>query len=147
MKYVIVALSLVLSSCGGAYITNGMDTYVQSFEAESLARGKTLQVHNLVIEVVDELPHPYEGGAFVGLCTLDGKDNSPYIQIYKTFWDAASNAMKEQLIFHEMGHCLLYKTHIPGEGLMHASLSPEEVYTLDRKVWLDNFFETDANGN
>jgi hypothetical protein len=49
----------------------------------------------------------YVSSKFVALCYMD--DN--FIEIKKAAWDRSTDLIKEQTIFHELGHCLLRQQH------------------------------------
>lgn len=52
----------------------------------------------------------------VGLCFysvgLDNKKHGLNIQIDPDFWNKSSNEQREELLFHELGHCILGRDHI-----------------------------------
>lgn len=48
--------------------------------------------------------------SYVGVCITYSTGNREVL-IDKTFWDKASDSGREQLIFHELGHCVLGRGH------------------------------------
>jgi hypothetical protein len=48
-----------------------------------------------------------------GMCSYDGHFHND-ITIDITFWKAASDLEKEFILFHELGHCYLYRAHRSG---------------------------------
>ena len=104
---------MFLTSCKDSkeYNVNSSFTdYLQRFESEGLSRG-----HNF---------DPQNTGLIIEFANL--KDNTAglthyekpiRIEIDKTYWDdisksAGADAMKEELIFHELGHGLLNRGHL-----------------------------------
>lgn len=49
-------------------------------------------------------------GSVAGSCTTNGHDLR-HIIIDHTFWNQASHLVKEMVIFHELGHCILGRGH------------------------------------
>ena len=111
--------------------------YIERFERLSEDRRPTT-IKSLIVEFAD-LTSPT-----VGLCTVrSGK--SPFIQIDRTFWESASDAAKENLMFHELGHCILIRGHketksagIP-DSLMFPSLIPYH-YEKDKRPYINELF-------
>ena len=53
-------------------------------------------------------------GETVGECQLYS-DGTRVIQIDSNYWASITSDQKEQLVFHELGHCSLYLGHTPGD--------------------------------
>lgn len=49
-------------------------------------------------------------GNVVGQCTIQGPNKT--ILILKSFWDASDDYQREQLMYHELGHCALGLGHV-----------------------------------
>ena len=77
--------------------------YVRAFEAEAAKRGISFDFEESGLEI---LLGPTRVDNAAGVCRGDGS-----IEIEKTVWDNYSDAGKEQLIFHELGHCVLGRPH------------------------------------
>ena len=108
-------------SCGLLFFTSCKDSkeynvnssfteYLQRFETEGLTRGHTFDPQNngLIIEFAN-LKDNNAG--------LTHYEKPIRIEIDKTYWNDISNsagadAMKEDLIFHELGHGLLNRDHL-----------------------------------
>lgn len=107
-------LTLFLSSCGGNSHEYKVDStfadYLQRFENEGATRGRTFNVET--------------SGLIIQFGTLSGDvaglthyETPIRIEIDKTYWDAISKTagadlMKEDLLFHELGHGLLGRKHL-----------------------------------
>jgi len=90
-------------------INSAFTTYIQKFENEALTRGKAfnLKKSGLIVEFADLDENT------AGLCHYE---NPIRIEIDKTYWNdisgtAGADLMKENLIFHELGHGLLGRKH------------------------------------
>lgn len=107
-------LILFLSSCGGNSHQYKVDSafadYLQRFENEGATRGHTFNVEKdgLIIQF----------GTLTGdVAGLTHYETPIRIEIDKTYWDAISKTagadlMKEDLLFHELGHGLLGRKHL-----------------------------------
>lgn len=80
-----------------------------------------------------------EEGTVVGRCTFQSKDGLPLqISINRKFWDTVGDLQREQLLFHELAHCLYGLGHEEAweEGrplsIMHPSLVQERTYATYR---------------
>lgn len=99
-----------------------------------------------------------------GKCVKTSEGNA--IVIDRSFWKTLSDTSKEILVFHELGHCLLNRTHrilyfqgsnriydqwmIPSwkylthpnwpMSLMHRSLIDEDKYNQEREYYLSELF-------
>lgn len=107
-------LILFLSSCGSNSHEYKVDStfadYLQRFENEGATRGRTFDVET--------------SGLIIQFGTLSGDvaglthyETPIRIEIDKTYWDAISKTagadlMKEDLLFHELGHGLLGRKHL-----------------------------------
>jgi len=81
--------------------------YFESFKEKALE-------HNLLVDyeaanVTAEMKFINEGSV-AGSCTTNGHDLR-HITIDQSFWNQASHLLKEMVIFHELGHCILGRGH------------------------------------
>lgn len=82
---------------------DGFEEYVSRFENAARLTGHTdFEIKDLII-YFDESIRDIGDDA---LCT-HGYNKSPTIQVSPQFWNRVSDAKREILIFHELGHCLL----------------------------------------
>lgn len=94
-------------------------SYFQSFEEEAKARGLIIDLNSLnisaeIIEINDE--------GVAGSCSF-GTYHPNHIVIDKTFWNQSSNLLKEMVVFHELGHCSLFRGHKEGSYIDGTCLS------------------------
>lgn len=104
---------LLFTSCNNEneYRVEGeFEEYVVRFENEASERNLTLNLHNdgLIIEFADLKDNQ------AGLCHYE---NPIRIEIDRTYWQAISptkgaDYMKENLLFHELGHGILKRDHL-----------------------------------
>ncbi len=151
MKWVILLIlsTVMLSQCGDAYVfeedvEEEMIDYFTSFAIEGEERGLVIDWD--VERIATQLVHIEEDA--IGRC-LTYEDGSKVINIDKEFWDNSSNLEKEFLIFHELGHCLLERSHnnvMNQRGVCQSMMnSGENICTINynlntRKRYLDELF-------
>lgn len=150
-----VALALAISGCGKGIVTPTADrgkfeTYFQAFEAYSKDEGRdTFGDVSLVIGfgALDEQE--------AGRCEwnfLKGR----HVLIDETKWDKMSEGTREALVLHELGHCLLHRSHVEGladpgatgnddmvsvpKSLMNPNCVPGDIYLKFKSYYLDELF-------
>ncbi len=134
-----------------------LDSYVASFIAEASARGFDYKIDNLIIRYDATL-----SGPVCGQCNEVTKKNNVQkiitINAKLTCW--TNDQELEALLFHELGHCFLGRTHLTDllpngdpKSIMYPdnnSLYPPCVYAVDntsscnktfkRQYYLDELF-------
>lgn len=81
--------------------------YFQRFEEEALLRG--LEV-DLIVDNITGTIAEIEEDRVAGQCSF--QNNRPrHVMIDKEFWDNASDNFREFVVFHELGHCSLFRDH------------------------------------
>lgn len=130
-------LTLVISGCGrspGSY--SGFEEYVNSFVAEGRARGVSVDTFGLDIKFVDSYGDDSSPVTTIGECNID----TGRITVSKSFWDDSPD-YREELLFHELGHCLLYKKHTSVcPNIMCTTAMDSQDYYADRVHFLDVLF-------
>jgi hypothetical protein len=83
------------------------NSYIATYEAQGKAQLKTdnFNVGDIPINFGDTEDDKYDGVCF----TYPNGDKE--IIIKKSWWDKTSETQKELMIFHELGHCHLGRTH------------------------------------
>ncbi len=125
---ILLLISLMVSACGRRQPVlkiDGFEEYVSLFEVRSSEFGRETKVNDLIIEFGD-LPNPRERGA----CEIVG-DQTPRIVISRKKWDKLDEVARRQLLFHEMGHCVLFRDHRGGhteDGIPVSLMNP---YAID----------------
>lgn len=146
----VLAVSLALSpACGNKLDTKkrykseastDFNPHVASFKREVRKHHSKLVSKRIFITYVDELP-----GRAVGLCVPD--QEQPAIFIKKSFFKNLDYDQQEQLMWHELGHCLLGKEHdashlnngYPTSIMYPVVFSPEEMlYYVNHKEYYEN---------
>ena len=81
----------------------------QNFESEARSRGINVNLESAgitgAIGAIDERN-------VVGFCSYGRRRLPNHIEIDETFWRRASTLAREYIVFHELGHCYLYRDHL-----------------------------------
>ncbi|MBX2986768.1 MAG: hypothetical protein KF802_02625 [Bdellovibrionaceae bacterium] len=87
------------------------NSLVDEFYDQAQLRGITLK-RNLVVVEVEKFSADLPANT-VGVCFYPSSQRQyPYVEVKKDFWDGVSDEARKNLIYHELGHCLLYRDHI-----------------------------------
>ena len=123
MKYVLIIISaMFLVACGQKQKTEfrvdpALMPYYEKFVQESLERGRNSSTNDLIMEFGST------EGRVLGYCQKQEKFNfkflytetvsTPVVVINPTVWKnmAHDEAGRRELIYHELGHCILNKDH------------------------------------
>jgi hypothetical protein len=106
-----------------AIVNNQFSVYTKFFEDNARLYGVKINMNNLVMDFVDS--YPVRG--WVGLCER-GKGVTRYVTFHKEYFNSRSPEAKYALVLHELGHCVLDRSHVEGylkdncpKSLMHPS--------------------------
>lgn len=109
MKYLLVTL-LVLSGCGKGLVPPAADHgafegYFQAFESASREFGRATEGDSAV-----SIGFGKPSGELAGACNVSWGQRS--IVIDPEQWMQLTKSDRKTLIFHELGHCLLNRSHV-----------------------------------
>lgn len=113
MKWALLLIlsSAIFSQCNDAYVfeedvEEEMIDYFKSFAVEGEERGRVIDwdLERIATNLIDINEDA------VGRC-LTYEDGSKVINIDRVFWNNSTDLEKEFLIYHELGHCLLERSH------------------------------------
>lgn len=128
MKYCLIGLIFLMGCAPPPRQDANLLAYLYSFE--DYARSYGFEAYTQFDAVfVDKMK-----GSLVGTCGSSG------ITISLQYWKIASPAMREQLMFHELGHCSLGLGHVATLSIMNPYLLPETFYVDNRKRLFDELF-------
>lgn len=143
-KFCIIPMLLLAMGCGAVRpesrleIDPELQPFVDTFVKEALDRGRVLIINNIVVKFGEpNLPKA------VGVCV---NSLTPVIKIQKSFFDGNDSSIREVLLFHELGHCILHKNHDTAfvAGFPKSIMFPEVIsgwhYEHNRKEYLDELF-------
>lgn len=130
-------------------VPSNIQPYIDEFIAEAAIRGVELDVNNLVVLFEENL---VVGGIdAAGLCQR-GRNETPTIKLDTTSVNWQSNlSSREQLVFHELGHCILERGHIDdrlsnGNYKTTMRATGEQIYgpvysSFKRDYYFDELFD------
>ncbi len=153
--YVVLVLASVLSACIPDLPTEefssetnpALENYFAAFEREAALRGFDINLadHDL-ISTIDEI----EEDGVAGTCHYNSQESNR-ITIDLSFWRSANTSTRELVVFHELGHCVLFRDHLEDENnqntclsIMNSGTSGCNVrYANNREYYLDELFSLD----
>ncbi|MDA7502266.1 hypothetical protein N8482_03230, partial [Chitinophagales bacterium] len=111
----LLTLLFLASSCGKERapvyeVPSKVQPFVDNFESEAAERNEELDIDDLVVEYMTNLmPDEVEAA---GVCFFETENTGPIIHLDTTSqnWQG-SDFTKEELVFHELGHCILGRGH------------------------------------
>ena len=91
-------------------VPTGLWDYFDRFEAAAQNQGRSIDLRTAQItaEFAD-----IDGEGVAGTCTY-GSHLPGHVVIDEQFWSRASDLLKEMIVFHELGHCVLMRDHWEG---------------------------------
>lgn len=108
-----ILMAILLSACAqekGTNIKSDFAPYALHFQAMALKNGRSIKINNVIIDFDPAL----SGSSILGQCLSTLTEDTftvPRVTINPQFWNVSSLANREQLIFHELGHCVLNRKH------------------------------------
>ncbi len=142
----ITEIETVPEEVGYDGVDEALWVYFERFEAEAAERGFTIDLNSGELTGrINEL----DGENVAGQCNYHSFFPNR-ITIDSDFWDRASDAAREMVVFHELGHCELARGHredANGRGLclsiMRSGTGDCRVfYNTNREAYLDELFDT-----
>jgi len=152
IKYSIyILLVLTISSCEKdqpdiVEVDSRLQIYFDRFVVEGAERGVTVDFD--VIEVSGKIEEITDGSQVAGQCQSNSARANVLI-IDLDFWNGANNLEKEFVIFHELGHCYLDRSHFDeanADGtcvsMMHSGTSgcTNTYNSTTRSAYIDELF-------
>lgn len=146
-QYILFGIALTSLAMGGKSpeIPNNPtgpvpDTYEQKFRELAKTYGA-----NLVGKTITFAFKSFFGST-IGMCRMNGSGRNS-VDLSTSAWNKGSEAFREMLVFHELGHCLLGRghkntSHSDGrrESLMNSYIFDSRVYLAHRDEYLKELF-------
>lgn len=129
------------------------EVFVQRFKTEAEARGVAIELDNLIVEFKKNIEH--EDKDYCG-CSITDKNGQRviWIDITRYCW-TFGGYYREAIMFHELGHSLLYRDHndkkLPkGNWRSLMSTGALDYYAADslnykRQYYLDELFQANCS--
>lgn len=133
----IISFCFILIGCNSQLIAQKivsidpvLDGYVENFIQIGHLEGHDIIIDNLVLHFTANL-----GEEILGQCSLGV---TPAILISEYYWDALTEIEKTITVFHELGHCILLRSHDEVEINMGGYVVPQSVmypYILEGEIY------------
>lgn len=117
MKSTLYALALILlfASCASEepdlpniFVEDAFEPYVESFISEGAKRGYNIDFEDTGLTII----FGHTPNASASCSEIAGHDHGSHqIMVNKKAWQTLNDSLRERLIFHELGHCELNRTH------------------------------------
>jgi hypothetical protein len=121
-------------------------TYFQRFEEEAAARGlsvdlTTTGITGTIVEIDDK--------HVLGQCSYP-RARPNQVTIDRTFWSLGSDLFREFVVFHELGHCFLFRSHLEQQlsngacaSIMRSGTGPclDNYSSRTRAFYVDELFD------
>ena len=82
--------------------------HFRAFEQEALNRGIDV---NLALHNIEGTIRDIDSDNVVGTCSYNRFNNNDVV-IDRSFWFRAPHLYREYIVFHELGHCVLFRDHL-----------------------------------
>ena len=148
---IVIGIVLSMVGCGKPSIDDipaELSPLIVRFQQDALVRGYTVSIDQVQFQI-KALPI-VNGVQAVGDCQ-QGDGNSIVILDQNT-WGTLSDTQKEMLLYHELGHCVLKRTHdssyfaVPGtefsivNSVMYPSQTDPGNYAIYREHYVNELF-------
>ncbi len=145
---ILILLAVVLTGCGRGvetsteyHVDSEFTEYSEAFEAASVERGLSYKA-DVSIEFGD-VGLEYSAVAGCKRPLVGGR----HIVVDRVLWDRLESAEREVIIFHELGHCILNRSHDDRKdngqivSLMYfAPVGVAPMFQREGKKYLDELF-------
>lgn len=129
-----------------------LEEHLNAFVQEGLSRGVDVRsmLDGLTMEIAD-IEEEYVAGS-----CLYHSHSPNQVTIDRDFWNSAGHLLREMVVFHELGHCVLARDHREAQdgngtclSIMRSGVgSCREAYTNSNRVlYLDELFDQEFAGS
>lgn len=116
--------------------------YLMKFKMFADQYGKNVPIKELTVKFSDLGPR------YCGMCTHSTTNNPKLIEIDHMCWDDEDDLTREELMFHEFGHCLMDKGHndnLRPDGtpvsIMYSYIIGSSLYSKYYKEYINELFQ------
>lgn len=128
-----------------SYVDSALVEYTSRFVVEGSKRSINVNTNRLTL--VFGKTSTKESPSTVGTC--EPVNGYPVVTIDTAYWSVSNDLEKEELVFHELGHCLLDRDHCEEKengapvSLMEPEMLGSKVYGERREAFVDELFTPD----
>lgn len=130
---------MLLTGCAHSFPGYPLDTGIYMYRFFSFYRVQP----DVKVEMIDVID--FKDSGVVGICY----EGQALVKLKISYWNKATDYEKEQLLFHELGHCLFAMEHddtinkkllIPN-SLMNSNMIDEDIYSAFHSYYIEEFRE------
>lgn len=114
-------LVLLFPGCDSSYevqLDERLEVYYERFAEEAKKRGIVFDNEKEQIEGYIERINRTSATDLLGYCQPPQERVTLHsIHVSEQFWETATDLQKEYLVFHELGHCFLKRSHVDPVGV------------------------------
>jgi hypothetical protein len=150
MKALFIILLLTLSACGKRpnQIDPAFQPLYDQFITEANANGLNLDKDQGITIQFSTLEQKTALGEVVGDCSGLSYGNST-INVDQSFWNQSGYAAQQILLYHELGHCVLYEAHTTNpDAIMNPLITnPLAFYAPNMDGMIKDLFKAEGDGD
>ena len=138
-RYIFILVLLFIAGCGGGpYVYDEeFQPYIDSFQDDARLHGKTVNITNVSITYDENIPY-----GKLGVC------KGTHITINPGHWGGLPKSSRKQLLYHELGHCALFRKHDDSRtedgrpaSIMNRFIIDRYMYEANEKEYIDELFK------
>lgn len=123
------------------FLLSGCSSYKKVYSVDEKLQPYITQFEKISNKKIDNLivKFSYLSNKVVAQCT---QGFNPLIEVNSRFINKIGNpAEMESIMFHELGHCILLRTHTEtSDSIMYPYLIPAEFYLINYKLYISELF-------
>lgn len=123
----------------------GFEAYVSLFKEQAALHKRKLYMDDLIIHFNKIKQDEESGESILALCWMPQKfGDIPTIDVDPYVWKKSGMVRRILLLFHEMGHCVLYRDHEDNySSIMNSYLLSTSQYAIDEYAYMEELFHPD----
>lgn len=149
MKALFIILLVTLSACGKGpnQIDPAFQPLYDQFITEANENGLNLDKDQGITIQFSTLEQKTALGEVIGDCSGLSYGNST-INVDQSFWNQSGYAAQQILLYHELGHCVLYEAHTANlNAIMNPSINNSlNYYNSDLDGMVKDLFKAEGDG-
>lgn len=150
MKSLLLLSLLTLAACAPKLnVEESFAPYVAQFKKESKVASKPLEIKALTVKMYDEKEEVLVSemaDETLATCFPATETTEAVVTVNPKFWNnpSYSNAAREQVLFHELSHCVLEKEHVNDTEVMSDGSVLEKSITNETHLSDDKYTKNHA---
>jgi hypothetical protein len=140
----VVTMSCMTINLNAPYIDYRLEPYVKSFIYEANKHGVNVDIGRLIVKIDRIIDKDNKDSDTIGLCNMSNRLKEITIDS-----EYAKSGNLEEVIYHEMGHCVLNREHCITKinkkrvSLMYPYIEDDNDYASNRERYIKELFNED----